>query len=160
MASLHKLRHRFEVYPINLIYRSKLAACRIFAHGMRSWANGSCAFFFHHHCLQKKFSFSYFLFFIWYHILRHENELYIALYSFNFTVWLQSCHQVFSSVDFNDLSEQGFVALGSAHLGHKASPGSRKSPNVLPNRPQAAVIKTRFHGRVQVLEQISVHGPS
>ena len=150
VASLHKLRHRFEVYPINLIYRSKLAACRIFAHGMSSWANGSCAvfFFFDHHCLQKKFSFSYFLFFNWYHNLRHENELYIALYCFTFTVWLQSCPQVLA--DFNDLSEQAFVALGSAHLEHKASPGSRKSPNVLPNRPQVAVIKTRFHGRVQV----------
>ena len=99
-----------------------------------------------------------FFFFIWYHNLRDENELYIALYCFTFTVWLQSCPQVLA--DFNDLSEQGFVALGSAHLEHKASPGSRKSPNVLPNRPQAAVIKTRFHGRVQVLEQISVHSPS
>ena len=49
--------------------------------------------------------------------------------------------------------------LGATRLERKASPGSGKSPNVLPNRPQAAVIKTRFHGRVQVLEQISVHGP-
>ena len=108
VASLHKLRHRFEVYPINLIYRSKLAACRIFAHGMRSWANGSCAFlFFDHHCLQRKFSFSYFLIFIWYHNLRQENELYIALYSFTFKLWLRSYPQVLAA--FNDLSEQGFV---------------------------------------------------
>ena len=66
--------------------------------------------------------------------------MYIALYCFTFTVWLQSCSQVLA--DFND--------LGSAHLGYKASPGSRKSPNVLPNKPQVAVMKTRFHGRVQV----------
>ena len=50
--------------------------------------------------------------------------------------------------------------LGATRLERKASPGSGESPNVLPNRPKGAVIKTRFHGRVQVLEQISVHGPS
>ena len=52
--------------------------------------------------------------------------------------------------------------LGATRLERKASSwsGSEKSPNVLANRPQAAVIETRFHGRVQFLEQISVHGPS
>ena len=36
VASLYKVRHCFEVYPINFINRSKLPACLFFAHGMRS----------------------------------------------------------------------------------------------------------------------------
>ena len=50
--------------------------------------------------------------------------------------------------------------LGATRLEHKASPGPGKTPNVLPNIPQAAVIKTRFHGRVQFLKEIRNHGPS
>ena len=96
VASLQKLRHRFGVYPINLIYRSKL----------------------HPECLLMEWDLDLFIlvliFSSWswsFHLVpqfkTRKRTLHCTIYSLTFKLWLRSYPQVLAA--FNDLSEQGFV---------------------------------------------------